>query len=118
MPNRRRRRLSTALSSVAALAVASPFAIALATNMTQAAAPAPSQQEFVQAAIVSDLPGEVMGAVQQMTSQFGVQIPGLSGLNIPGLGGGGLGSLGGANPALTSPGGLTTPGGLTSRHRH
>lgn len=106
MPNRRSHRFSTAFRSVAALAVASPFAIVTATHLTQAAAPAPVHQEFQQAAIMEDLPNEVMGAVQSMTSQFGIQIPGLSGMNIPGLGGGG-------NPALTSPG-LTGPGGLTN----
>ena len=34
MPNRRRRKLSTAMSAVAALAVASPFAVAALSDLT------------------------------------------------------------------------------------
>ena len=72
MPNRRRRRLSTATSAVAALAVVSPFAISALTDMTK---PAPHPREFRQAAMVTDLPNELMGALSQGLSQFGINLP-------------------------------------------
>ncbi len=134
MPNRRRRRLSTATSAFAALAVASPFAYIAVCNLT--AQPAPEHHEFVRAASMTDLPGELMGALTQGLSQFGVSLPpipsltgattpdstGLPGLGSPGLASPGLTSPGLTSPGLTSPGltspGLTTPGltspGLTS----
>ena len=138
MPNRRRRRLSTATSAFAALAVASPFAYIAVCDMT--AKPAPQHHEFVRAASMTDLPGELMGALTQGLSQFGVSLPpipsltgatspdsaglpGLGGLTSPGLASSpGLTSPGLTSPGLTSPGlttpGLTTPGlstpGLTS----
>ena len=108
MPNRRRRRLSTATSAFAALAVASPFAYIAVCDLT--AKPAPQHQEFVRAASMTDLPGELMGALTQGLSQFGVSlppIPSLTGATSPDSAG--LPGLGG----LTSPG-LTSPGpGLT-----
>ncbi|CAG7421270.1 PirG [Mycobacterium avium subsp. paratuberculosis] len=136
MPNRRRRKLSTAMSAVAALAVASPCAYFLVYEST-AGNKAPEHHEFKQAAVMSDLPGELMGALSQGLSQFGINLPpvpalsggatstpGLAspGLGSPGLGTPGLGTPGLTNPGLTSPGatspGLTSPGltspGLTS----
>ncbi|WP_428339715.1 hypothetical protein [Mycobacterium sp.] len=132
MPNRRRRRLSTATSAFAALAVASPFAYIAVCDLT--AKPAPQHHEFVRAASMTDLPGELMGALTQGLSQFGVSLPpipsltgatspdsaglpGLGGLTSPGLTSPGLTSPGLTSPGLTTPGltspGLTTPG-LTS----
>lgn len=141
MPNRRRRKLSTAMSAVAALAVASPCAYFLVYEST-AAGKAPEHHEFKQAAVMSDLPGELMGALSQGLSQFGINLPpvpalsggttatpglaspglGTPGLGTPGLGTPGLGTTGLTNPAATTPGltspGLTSPGltspGLTS----
>jgi hypothetical protein len=127
VPNRRRRRLSTATSAFAALAVASPFAYIAVCDLT--AKPASQHQEFVRAASMTDLPGELMGALTQGLSQFGVSLPpipsltgatspdsaglpGLGGLTSPGLTSPGLASPGLTSPGLTSPG-LTTPG-LTS----
>ena len=124
MPNRRRRRLSTATSAFAALAVASPFAYIAVCDLT--AKPAPVHHEFVRAASMTDLPGELMGALTQGLSQFGVSLPPIpsltgatspSSLGTPGLGSPDLASPGLTSPGLTSPGltspGLTTPG-LTS----
>jgi hypothetical protein len=133
VPNRRRRRLSTALSTVAALAVASPVALLAASELTS-----PSDQtqhrEFVQAASITDLPNELISALSQGLSQFGINLPPLPGLLgggasapatslSPGLGSGlgtGLGTPalgtptltdpGLANPALTNPA-LTSPTG-------
>ena len=72
MPNRRRRRLSTATSAVAALAVVSPFAISAISDMTK---PAPQPREFRSAAMVTDLPNELMSALSQGLSQFGINLP-------------------------------------------
>ncbi|HTZ15402.1 MAG TPA: hypothetical protein VMC78_17620 [Mycobacterium sp.] len=132
MPNRRRRRLSTATSAVAALAVASPFAYVALSGLPTDTKPAPQHREFVQAAGVGDLPGELMSALSQGLSQFGVNLPpipsltGASGAASPGLASPGLTdpslTSGLTSPGLTSPGltspGLTSPGltspGLTS----
>ena len=132
MPNRRRRRLSTATSAVAALAVASPFAYVALRGLPTDTKPAPQHREFVQAAGVGDLPGELMSALSQGLSQFGVNLPpipsltGASGAASPGLASPGLTdpslTSGLTSPGLTSPGltspGLTSPGltspGLTS----
>ena len=106
MPNRRRRRLSTATSAFAALAVASPFAYIAVCDLT--AKPAPVHHEFVRAASMTDLPGELMGALTQGLSQFGVSlppIPSLTGATSPSsFGTPGLGSPDLASPGLTSPG--------------
>ena len=75
MPNRRRRRLSTATSAVAALAVASPFAFVAISNLSADIKPAPQHREFVRAAEMTDLPGELIGALTQGLSQFGVTLP-------------------------------------------
>ena len=125
MPNRRRRRLSTATSAVAALAVASPFAFVAISNLSADIKPAPQHREFVRAAEMTDLPGELIGALSQGLSQFGVTlppVPSLTGATSPGsLASPGLTSPGFTSPGLTSPGlspGLTSPGltspGLTS----
>jgi hypothetical protein len=80
---------------------------------------------------MTDLPGELMGALTQGLSQFGVSLPPIpsltgatspSSLGTPGLGSPDLASPGLTSPGLTSPGltspGLTSPGltspGLTS----
>lgn len=127
MPNRRRRRLSTATSAVVALAVASPVAIFAVSELSAEAKPAPQEREFVQAAMITDLPGELMSALSQGLSQFGINLPpmptslltgsgGLSpttltspGLTAPGLTAPGLTTPGLTTPGLTTPG-LTTPG--------
>jgi GLTT repeat (6 copies) len=134
VPNRRRRKLSTAMSAVAALAVASPVAVAALSDASSTNA-APQHREFTQAALVTDLPNELLGALSQGLSQFGVNLPsGILGgagspstaLTSPGLTPGltspgltpGLASPGLTAPGLTPPGGLTTPGlttpGLTT----
>ena len=137
MPNRRRRRLSTTMSAVAALAVASPFAV-IAVSELAARNSAPQHQDFVAAASVADLPGELISALSQGLSQFGVNLPPVPGFGgsssmpltspgtYPGLGDPSLATPGLASPStypgLTSPGltspGLTSPGlttpGLTS----
>ncbi|PRC46673.1 hypothetical protein C6A85_88900, partial [Mycobacterium sp. ITM-2017-0098] len=138
MPNRRRRRLSTALSTVAALAVASPVAVIAVSELSaqQAQGGALQHREFVQAATITDLPGELITALSQGLSQFGINLPPLptglltgtgsspTTLTSPGLGTPSLGSTGLmpgltapsltdpglANPALTNPG-LTSPTG-------
>jgi hypothetical protein len=133
VPNRRRRRLSTATSAFAALAVASPFAYIAISGLAADIKPAPEHHEFVRAASMTDLPGELMGALSQGLSQFGVSLPpipsltgatspdstGLPGLGaLPGLGTPGVTSPGLASPGLASSPGLTSPGltspGLTS----
>ena len=128
MPNRRRRRLSTATSAFAALAVASPFAYIAVCDLSADIKPAPEHHEFVRAASMTDLPGELMGALTQGLSQFGVSlppIPSLTGATSPSSLGSpawaastwvdvpGLTSPGLTSPGLTSPG-LTSPG-LTHR---
>lgn len=124
MPNSRRRKLSTAMSAVAALAVASPIAAIGVVELTATPQKAPEQREFVRAAVVTDLPNEIMSALQQGLSQFGINLPplptGLSPagaqpaqagptLTTPSLTAPGL-----TTPSLTAPGlttpGLTTPG--------
>jgi hypothetical protein len=112
------------MSAFAALAVASPFAYIAVSDLT--AKPAPEHHNFVRAASMTDLPGELMGALTQGLSQFGVSLPPIPSLTgatspdsagLPGLGSTGLTSPGLTSPGLTSPG-LTSPGltspGLTS----
>ena len=136
MPNRRRRRLSTALSTVAALAVASPVAVVALSDISERQ---PQHREFVQAASITDLPGELMNALSQGLSQFGINLPpmptglltgtspapttvtpglGTPGLTAPGLTTPGLTSPTGVSPTLTDPAlaspDLTAPGGLTT----
>ena len=129
MPNRRRRKLSTAMSAVAALAVASPCAYFLVYESTAGNKP-PQHHEFKQAAVITDLPGELMGALTQGLSQFGINLPpvpalsgtsgastgltspGLGSLGSPSLGTPGLGTSGLTSTGLTSPS-LATPGSTT-----
>ena len=128
MPNQRRRRLSTTMSAVAALAVASPFA-AIAVTELVAHNNAPQHRDFVAASSATDLPSELISALTQGLSQFGVNLPpvpgftnGAAATGYPGLGTPGLGTPGLGTPGLTTPGlgtpGLTTPGlgtpGLTT----
>jgi hypothetical protein len=124
VPNRRRRKLSTAMSAFAALAVASPCAYFLVYESTSGPKPA-EHHEFKQAAMMTDLPGELMGALSQGLSQFGINLPPVpalsggsgattTGLTSPGLGTG-LGTTGLTSPGLSSPGltpGLTSPSAL------
>ncbi|CAN5662675.1 N/A [soil metagenome] len=121
MPNRRRRKLSTAMSAVAALAVASPFAVVAVTQPSTTDV-GPQQREFTQAALVTDLPTELLSALTQGLSQFGVTMPAAlspagAGLTAPGLATPGLAAPGLTTPGLATPG-LTTPGlstpGLTT----
>src|SRR5579884_942285 len=120
VPNRRRRKLSTAMSAVAALAVASPFAYVTVSELTADAKPAPQHREFVRAAVTTDLPNELMSALSQGLSQFGINLPpvpslsgaGTTAASTPGLATPGLTSPGLTSPGLTSPG-LTTPGAAT-----
>jgi len=72
VPNRRRRKISTAMSAVAALAVASPFAAVAVIELT---AGAPEKREFTQAAVVTDLPNEIISALQAGLAQFGINLP-------------------------------------------
>ncbi|WP_343600564.1 hypothetical protein [Mycobacterium sp.] len=127
MPNRRRRRLSTAMSAIAALAVASPFAYVaacqVATDLASDTTPTVEHREFVSATLATDLPGELIAALSQGLSQFGINLPpvpslsGSTSASSPGLTSPGLTTPGLTSPGLTSPG-LTTPGltspGLTS----
>jgi hypothetical protein len=105
VPNRRRRRLSTATSAVAALAVASPFAVIAVSELTAGGTPAPQHHEFVQAAQITDLPNELMSALQQGLSQFGIVVP-----NMPSSITGPSSATTTSMPGLTTPGSLTTPG--------
>lgn len=122
MPNRRRRKLSTAMSAVAALAVASPVAVTALSNAADPSNDGPQQREFVQAALVTDLPNELIGALSQGLSQFGINLPPMPTGMLTGSTGGLPTSTGLTSPGLTSPGltapGLTAPGltspGLTS----
>jgi hypothetical protein len=103
------------MSAVAALAVASPCAYVAVCDLSADIKPAPADHGFVQAAMGTDLPGEVMSAITQGLSQFGVNMPNmpsLTGSTSPALGGTGFASPGLTSPGLTSPG-LTSPG-LTS----
>ncbi|WP_036458105.1 MULTISPECIES: hypothetical protein [unclassified Mycobacterium] len=116
MPNRRRRRLSTTMSAVAALAVASPFAV-VAVSELAARNSAPQHHDFVAASSVADLPGELITALTQGLSQFGVNLPPVPGFTngtastgmYPGLTSPGLGTPGLTDPSLGAPG-LTSPG--------
>lgn len=105
MPNRRRRRLSTATSAVAALAVVSPFAYSAISDMAK---PAPQPREFRSAAMVTDLPNELMSALSQGLSQFGINLPAMPS-SLTGTGAGA-----GMPTTLTAPGSLAAPGALAA----
>ena len=103
MPNQRRRKISTAMSAAAALAVASPFAVIGIIQLTSAEA---EHREFTRAAVVTDLPNEIMSALQAGLSQFGINLPPLpTGLSPAGAQPIQAGPLA---PSLTTPS-LTTP---------
>jgi hypothetical protein len=112
------------MRAVAAVAVASPVAVVALSQLSSDATP--QHRQFVQAALVTDLPNELLGALSQGLSQFGVNLPPLptgvltgsqpspaTALTSPGLTApGGLGAL--SPPSgLTAPGGLTAPAALT-----
>jgi hypothetical protein len=115
VPNQRRRKISTAMSAVAALAVASPFAVIGVIQLTSGQ-PTPDHRDFTRAAVVTDLPNEIMSALQSGLSQFGINLPplptGLSPAGAQPAQNGPLTLPGLTNPALTTPG-LTTPGLMT-----
>jgi hypothetical protein len=102
------------MSAFAALAVASPVA-AVAVTQLSGSSDAPQHREFVQAAMVTDLPSELMSALSQGLSSFGINLPPMptgmltgtppppTTLTTPGLGATGLTS------PLTSPGLTTSP---------
>ena len=73
MPNRRRSKASSAMSAIAAVAVASPIAGIAVTQLS--GTDEPQHREFVQAAMVTDLPSELLGALSQGLSQFGINLP-------------------------------------------
>jgi len=135
VPNRRRRQISTVISAVGALAVATPFAAVAVLELTSGKTP--EHHDFTRAAVVTDLPNEIMSALQAGLSQFGINLPplptGLSpagaqpvqtgpALTTPSLTSPSLTAPGLTTPSLTSPSltapGLTTPGlttpGLTT----
>ncbi|MDT7765088.1 MAG: hypothetical protein QOC63_4508, partial [Mycobacterium sp.] len=117
------------MSAVAALAVASPAAVVALSDLSARTEPPTQHRQFVQASMVTDLPNELMSALSQGLSQFGVNLPPMptslltgagssapsaltpSGLTAPGLTPGLTAP--GLTPGLTAPGltpGLTTPG--------
>jgi hypothetical protein len=104
------------MSAVAALAVASPFAV-VAVSELAARNSAPQHHDFVAASSVADLPGELITALTQGLSQFGVNLPPVPGFTngtastgmYPGLTSPGLGAPGLTDPSLGAPG-LTSPG--------
>ena len=75
MPNRRRRKLSTAMSAVAALAVASPVAVVALSDLSASTNAAPSIASSSRPRSITDLPNELIGALSQGLSQFGVNLP-------------------------------------------
>jgi GLTT repeat (6 copies) len=115
------------MSAVAALAVASPAAVVAVSDLSESTKPPAQHRQFVQAAMITDLPNELMSALSQGLSQFGVNLPPLptglltgsgsstpASLTSPGLTTPGLTAPGLTTPGLTAPGlttpGLTTPG--------
>jgi hypothetical protein len=113
------------MSAVAALAVASPAAVVAISELSASIDPQPQKREFVQAATITDLPNELMSALSQGLSQFGINLPPMPTGVLTGTGASApttLTSPGLTSPALTTPGlttpGLTTPGlttpGLTT----
>ena len=103
------------MSAVGALAVASPFAVIGVIGLTSGQS-APEHREFTRAAVVTDLPNEILSALQAGLSQFGINLPplptGLSPAGTQPVQSGPLTAPGLTTPSLTTPG-LTTPG-LTS----
>ena len=115
------------MSAVAALAVASPAAVVALSDLSASTNPPTQHRKFVEAAMITDLPNELMSALSQGLSQFGINLPPMptslltgSGSSTPGLTAPGLTpglTAPGLTPGLTAPGltpGLTTPGLTTS----
>ena len=97
------------MSAVAALAVASPAAIVAVSNLSENAKPPTQHRQFVQAATITDLPSELMSALSQGLSQFGINLPPMPTSLLTGTGASTPTTL--TAPGLgTSP--LTTPGSL------
>ena len=133
------------MSAVAALAVASPAAVVAVSDLSARTEPPTQHRQFVQAAMITDLPNELMSALSQGLSQFGINLPPLPTSLLTGSGASsaddadltGLGHrahdhTGPDRAGLTTPGlgtsplttpGLTTPGltapsaSLPSAHR-
>jgi hypothetical protein len=110
------------MSAIAALAVASPAAVVAVSDLSARTEPPTQHRQFVQAAMITDLPNELMSALSQGLSQFGINMPPLptslltgSGssmpttLTSPGLGMAPMTTPGLGTSPLTTPG-LTTPG--------
>jgi hypothetical protein len=81
----------------------SPLAFSAITDLAK---PAPQPREFRSAAMVTDLPNELMSALSQGLSQFGINLPPMPTSVLTGDSG--------APTTLTSPSALTAPGALTS----
>jgi hypothetical protein len=97
------------------------------SDLSETTEPPTQHRQFVQAAMVTDLPNELMSALSQGLSQFGINLPPMPtslltgsgastpttltspGLTTPGLTAPGLTTPGLTTPGLTTPG-LTTPG--------
>ena len=73
--------------------------------------PAPQHREFTQAALVTDLPNELISALSQGLSQFGINLPPLP----TGLSPAGAQPIS-AGPALTTPGARRPPAYRTGCH--
>src|SRR5258708_30392549 len=113
------------MSAVAALAVASPAAVVAVSDLSARTEPPTQHRQFVQAAMITDLPNELMSALSQGLSQFGINMPPLPTSLLTGSGSStppttttpGLTAPRRTTPGLTAPG-LTTPGltapGLTT----
>ncbi len=95
------------MSAVAALAVASPAAVVALSDLSASTKPPTQHREFVQASMITDLPNELISALSQGLSQFGINLPPMPTSLLTGSGS--------STPAtLTTPGlgtaPLTTPG--------
>ena len=110
------------MSAVAALAVASPAAVVAVSDFSDSTKPPTQHRQFVQAAMITDLPGELMSALSQGLSQFGINLPPMptslltgSGssmpatLTTPGLGTAPLTTAGLGTSPLTTPSLGTAP---------
>jgi hypothetical protein len=105
------------MSAVAALAVASPAAVVAVSDLSARTEPPTQHRQFVQAAMITDLPNELMSALSQGLSQFGINLPPLPTSLITGAGSS-IPTTTLTSPALgmapTTPGlgtsPLTTPG--------
>src|SRR5262245_57977320 len=96
------------MSAVAALAVASPAAVVAVTDLSDSAKPPTQHRQFVQAAMITDLPNELMSALSQGLSQFGINLPPMPTSLLTGSGSSAPTTL--TSPGLTATPGLTSPG--------